>query len=520
VVAEEVDALSEADLFLNFGRDAQAEEVLKEALRKNPTNIPAQIKLLTIYAKRKDINAFTSVARQLKDSGDAAAWEQAAALGRTVDPGNPVYGGGGPEAGVAPAVAPAGTEAAKPGAMPLDMDIGFNIPMDLDVTAAAPAVEAASTMDFDVSGYVAGSGMDLDVTAGHPVVAESLLPDFDVTGGQPPSVIEAPAMDFDVTGSHPNVTGMPAMDFDVTGSRPNVTATAEMDFDVTGSHPNVSATQLIDFGVTGSRPVVAEVPGEHMTTVVLSEPVDFNISPPPSAAPQAAEPLGGLGSMDFDISAAPAPKVEPVAEGLSDLMGGMDFDISAAPAPKAEPAAEGLSEFLGGMDFDISSAAEPQQPAAAAPAAMGEMDFDISSGPRAEQVPEAGAISEPGGMDFDLSSSSSMVRPAASGEFAGLGGMDFDISAPPPAPAATKPEPVMDLGLSGISLDLSEADTLILHAEEPKKDEHWQEVATKLDLANAFLEMNPDNARELLGEVMKEGDAQQIEAARALMQQL
>ena len=40
------------------------------------------------------------------------------------------------------------------------------------------------------------------------------------------------------------------------------------------------------------------------------------------------------------------------------------------------------------------------------------------------------------------------------------------------------------------------------------------------ELANAFLEMNPDNARELLEEVMKEGNAQQVEAARELMQKL
>ncbi len=97
--------------------------------------------------------------------------------------------------------------------------------------------------------------------------------------------------------------------------------------------------------------------------------------------------------------------------------------------------------------------------------------------------------------------------------------MDFDISSPPPVQAA-KPEPFVDLGLAGLSLDITQAETVVLQREEPKHDERWQEVATKLDLAKAFLEMNPDNARALLGEVMNDGDAQQIEAARVLMQQL
>ncbi len=39
---DDVDPLAEADLYLNFGRDAQAEEVLKEAIAKNPQHEEAQ----------------------------------------------------------------------------------------------------------------------------------------------------------------------------------------------------------------------------------------------------------------------------------------------------------------------------------------------------------------------------------------------------------------------------------------------------------------------------------------------
>ncbi len=56
-------------MFLNFGRDAQAEEILKEALQNTPNNHQIHLKLLGIYANRKDANTFSTIARRLKDSG-------------------------------------------------------------------------------------------------------------------------------------------------------------------------------------------------------------------------------------------------------------------------------------------------------------------------------------------------------------------------------------------------------------------------------------------------------------------
>ena len=98
VVAEEsahhfddVDPISEADLFLNFGRDEQAEEVLKDALERTPDNHQLHLKLLGIYANRQDKDAFATIAQQLQDSGDADAIQQAAVMGRKLDPTNPLF---------------------------------------------------------------------------------------------------------------------------------------------------------------------------------------------------------------------------------------------------------------------------------------------------------------------------------------------------------------------------------------------------------------------------------------------
>lgn len=94
--ATEVDPLAEADVYIAYGRDEQAEEILREALRKTPERHAIRTKLLEILAKRQDLTGFNAVARELRDltGGRGDDWERAAALGRSVDPSNPLYAGG------------------------------------------------------------------------------------------------------------------------------------------------------------------------------------------------------------------------------------------------------------------------------------------------------------------------------------------------------------------------------------------------------------------------------------------
>ena len=57
--------MAEADVYIAYGRDAQAEEILKEALRVHPERLPVRLKLLEIYAARKDQRAFETQAGEL-----------------------------------------------------------------------------------------------------------------------------------------------------------------------------------------------------------------------------------------------------------------------------------------------------------------------------------------------------------------------------------------------------------------------------------------------------------------------
>src|SRR5690606_23556194 len=106
--AEEVDPTAEADVYMAYGRDAQAEELLKEALSKDPNRIPVHAKLLEIYANRKDAKSFEQTALKLKSltNGTGPEWDKAAALGRGIDPQNGLYAGAGDAAAVAAVAAP------------------------------------------------------------------------------------------------------------------------------------------------------------------------------------------------------------------------------------------------------------------------------------------------------------------------------------------------------------------------------------------------------------------------------
>ncbi|MEW5966650.1 MAG: FimV/HubP family polar landmark protein [Pseudomonadota bacterium] len=117
----DVDPIAEAEVYMAYGRDAQAEEILKEAIVKNPDRHEVRVKLLEIYAARRNTAAFASVAGELYaalGSDTHPLWDKACEMGREIDPTNPLYGGGkGGKGGEAPAAAVAATAAVAGGAV-------------------------------------------------------------------------------------------------------------------------------------------------------------------------------------------------------------------------------------------------------------------------------------------------------------------------------------------------------------------------------------------------------------------
>jgi pilus assembly protein FimV len=145
--AGDVDPVAEADVYLAYGRDIQAEEILKEALRTNPARLAIYSKLLEIYAKRRDVRAFASSAREAYklSSGEGAEWERICELGREIDSSNPFY-----QASSDPdPIGAAFGSSTLPPSLPtdfselgtVDLDLGdLGLDMDAEVEVEQPAV--------------------------------------------------------------------------------------------------------------------------------------------------------------------------------------------------------------------------------------------------------------------------------------------------------------------------------------------------------------------------------------------
>ena len=114
----DVDPIAEAEVYMAYGRDAQAEEILKEAINNNPDRHEIRVKLLEIYAARHNTATFEAVAGELYaalGSKSSPLWDKACEMGRSIDPTNPLYGGVQSSAAPAAAVATVAATAAVAG---------------------------------------------------------------------------------------------------------------------------------------------------------------------------------------------------------------------------------------------------------------------------------------------------------------------------------------------------------------------------------------------------------------------
>lgn len=295
----DVDPISEADLFLNFGRDEQAEEILKDALLKNPANHQIHLKLLSIYLNRRNVTAFAAIARQLQDSGDKAAWEQASIMGLKLEPNNPMYGGDGKTAEVVP------TAASKPAPEAM-FDMGMSTP--------PPAA-----MDFDLG---------LATTKVPTAAAE---PSHDST-----LVLNAP-MDFDVTGSRPSESAQNTDDADTSSKHLD-----DLIFDVTAGHEPIPATAKQE------EPKEAPEDADTGISFLLDIPGANKFEAPPE--PKVAKSSMEIGlaeiSLNMNEPVTPTPAPSPAAEGKDEQWQDVATKLDLANAYKEMGDAAGAREIL------------------------------------------------------------------------------------------------------------------------------------------------------------------------------
>lgn len=156
-----VDPLTEANVYLDYGRDVQAEEILKDGLKTQPENVAIYAKLMGIYAKRRDAKNFEQMALKSKLllTESDPQWLALSKQGFELEPSNPLYSAGAPE--IDPFETMSSTEfstatvaqlnplSAKSPAS-IDLDLDFNFASSFPEPVPAKKVEPPKTplVDF------------------------------------------------------------------------------------------------------------------------------------------------------------------------------------------------------------------------------------------------------------------------------------------------------------------------------------------------------------------------------------
>ena len=297
---DEVDPVAEADVYMAYGRDAQAEEILLEAMQKDPKRFAIHVKLLEIYANRKSVPQFEALASDIyaQTGGAGTDWEKAAAMGMRLDPANPLYQIA-PAAVAPPAVPefdPDATMIVASGALQEALAPSEAVP-EPELPPEEPVVEAPADL---------AAGLDFDLDLGSPPAAE-------------PEIREAAAdssLDFDLDLGAPSEAVAPAME-------------------------EAAMPEVLDFQLP-------EVVAEPEAAMGDENIIDFDLSPEAPAAVDEAE-------------AAPAVEESPRAFDLSAINLDLEapLEIAAEPALEVEAADVALPD-LGGADFTLDEGEGPQ----------------------------------------------------------------------------------------------------------------------------------------------------------------
>ncbi len=130
--SDEGDPITEADVYLAYGRIQQAEDVLQAALASSPEDNAIRLKLLEVYHAAGNTTAFDREARDFRDAvtEDDAMWEQVASMGYAMSPENHLY------------QAAAAQSADVTGEIDMDVDV------DLTTASDQPAEDSQSHDEF------------------------------------------------------------------------------------------------------------------------------------------------------------------------------------------------------------------------------------------------------------------------------------------------------------------------------------------------------------------------------------
>ena len=347
----DVDPIAEAEVYMAYGRDAQAEEILKDAIAKEPKRYELHLKLLEIFAARNDAASFETVAGELYSTLGAAdpIWSKVAETGRKLEPENPIY-------------AIAATDAEPLPAEPAADKLAGEI--------AAAEQSGAASLDFSLDNEAAADGAAHDDEArlfgadhGDVLAAEApaALPTLDPTpesgNGEQKADDDANSLDFFPPAAADELQA-DVHHVEPVADETAAPATAE-------SLPAFDVPELtLDTPDTPSQP---EMPSQLQDISLDFPPIDETEAAPQQTSPreQQTPPLEFAG---FEETASQPEEIlvpeeqiilEPLPEQAAD-------DLDADDEDAAPPSLDEIPELdLSSISLDLEDDARPEEPVAA-----------------------------------------------------------------------------------------------------------------------------------------------------------
>lgn len=506
------DPLAEVNVFLAYEHFDAAEEFVRDAINREPDNLEFHAKLLEVLYAAGAKKKYEEAAKVLHDKVNGAGpyWETAVAVWQEMSPNRALFAE--PVAGEeeAPIAAAGGgmldltaEEPAKGTAadMGLDFDLGE---ATAEPAAKTPARSAAAEDEDQVLDITAGAedAGALEMTAA-PAEEEGVL---DVTAAVGLESLElAP----EAGGEQPEEE---ILDISQAGGEDLLDVTAHADLNKAELEEDLLDVTMAAGGSKEEEELLeasAEA-GKEAAEGTL----DFDLNLGGVAAPEAEEAVAQPSDnvIDFDSGGfgAGAPEKEDALD-LDFTAGGVGAAGAAESGLELELGAEkGEAESVGELSLEDTEGGGLELDVGGDEAAL-EIEMEDSSGSDAGGGLEAG---------LEIADSGS----AGSGEE----GFELDLSmeeepAPAGGTAAKKSAdvPQLELDTEDEEDDGGDHTVFVPRTSDAQEQSAEDEVATKLDLAKAYVELgDKDSARTILDEVMTGGNAQQRRQAQELIKQL
>jgi pilus assembly protein FimV len=351
--AGDVDPLAEADVYLAYGRDLQAEEILKEALRTDPNRLVLHQKLAEIYAKRHDRIAYAAVASNLYGltQGKGLEWQRLADQGRILDPENTLY---------------------QPGGMP-----------NLQASAAgsassAPPTQFSPTLPTSIStGHELMSAMPAAAVAGTGMAFGDALASVNQAFANKPN----PAEDREGPPTQPV-----GMDFNADMSLPGGLSDAGAPTPI--APVSVAAPSDQDFAALAQWDTPTPAATDNSLHLDMNDLASFSLPATPAVTPAPAPEVHSLNALEFDLDSFSIPLKSEVKAASTDASSASpSLSLESLEDPGTEP-----------MTLRGPIAAEHEAPAThtEAPAFdMSTLSLDLGhSTPAASAAPHAATADE------------------------------------------------------------------------------------------------------------------------------